>query len=139
MGTACCTEMESGKARESRPGTNPVQDACFKESDPLKEPRQPAAAGAAAEARGTAAGEDLAEKQVRAAAKIQANFRGVKARECVSQMRENTIVQSGEDPELRDVELCNVSLQSKPCWMASRPAISPRTLAQFDSKPMRQR
>uniref|UniRef100_A0A6T0SVD4 Uncharacterized protein n=1 Tax=Alexandrium monilatum TaxID=311494 RepID=A0A6T0SVD4_9DINO len=135
MGTACCTEMENGKIRERLPNQRPVQDPESKDPDLLKELRQPAAAGVAvADAARREAAEELAQK---AAAKIQASYRGVKTRETVSLMRENTVMQSGEDPEVLDVDITNMMLQSKPCRMADKPeAISPRTLASFSSKPM---
>jgi len=107
----------------------------------LREPMPPAAVdSASAEVAKPAEEEELfAQKQRAAAAKIQANFRGNKTRDEVSQLRNNTVVQHHEDPEVRNVDPTSISLQSKPNRMSSHNAISPRTLAQFNSKPMRHR
>mmetsp|Transcript_45559 Transcript_45559/g.102514 ORF Transcript_45559/g.102514 Transcript_45559/m.102514 type:complete len:148 (-) Transcript_45559:366-809(-) len=138
MGMVCCTEFENGKGREGvkapgAPCDPDCKDAAF------KEPKAPAAADAAASDAQDQAGKEAAEeaefeqKMLKAAEKIQANFRGSKARTSVTQMRENTVVQHYEDPELVAVNPESIQLQSRPNRMSvsSGGDISPRTLAAF--------
>mmetsp|Transcript_73494 Transcript_73494/g.237719 ORF Transcript_73494/g.237719 Transcript_73494/m.237719 type:complete len:139 (-) Transcript_73494:88-504(-) len=138
MGTVCCTELEVGKVQEGAPGSSRPCGADGKEPCLLREPVPPAAASAGA---AKLAGEEelFAQRQRAAAAKIQANFRGNKTRDEVSQLRNNIVVQHHEDPEVRNVDPASITLQSKPNRMSPPAAISPRTLAQFNGKPMRNR
>mmetsp|Transcript_73496 Transcript_73496/g.237728 ORF Transcript_73496/g.237728 Transcript_73496/m.237728 type:complete len:142 (-) Transcript_73496:88-513(-) len=141
MGTVCCTELEDGKLHERAPGSSRPCGADGKEPCLLREPMPPAAVdSASAEVAKPAEEEELfAQKQRAAAAKIQANFRGNKTRDEVSQLRNNIVVQHHEDPEVRNVDPASITLQSKPNRMSPPAAISPRTLAQFNGKPMRNR
>mmetsp|Transcript_5250 Transcript_5250/g.14531 ORF Transcript_5250/g.14531 Transcript_5250/m.14531 type:complete len:142 (-) Transcript_5250:223-648(-) len=139
MGMVCCTELETAKIQEKNSGSTPLHGSECKDSDLFKEPRQPNAASAVCEdaERNTAEEQAIALKQLKAAARIQANFRGQKTRESVSQIRESTVVQHHEDPDLNSVDVTTLTLQSKPNRMNSKQEISPRTLAAFDSTPMR--
>mmetsp|Transcript_85898 Transcript_85898/g.243615 ORF Transcript_85898/g.243615 Transcript_85898/m.243615 type:complete len:145 (+) Transcript_85898:117-551(+) len=144
MGMACCTELQNGKMHERPECKSPRCDPGCKDAQLVKEPRPPLAADAkAAQAeKASAQQEAILQKQreADAAARIQAKFRGQKTRESVSQMRENVVVQHYQDPELSSVDPANIMLQSQPNRMSSSPQeISPRTLAAFNSMPMRQR
>jgi hypothetical protein len=90
-------------------------------------------AAAAAEA---AQAEEDERKKLAAAAKIQANFRGTKAREEVKEKKESTVVQHYDDPSMQRLDVGSIKLQSTPNRGVDEGVkLTPRTIAMFNGMP----